>query len=335
MVAWSTSAFQGHYASPYFLLEDRPGKGISSSQAWTMPGLTLQATLIWLSCPILQLFCVYLLYRRKLLKQFAFFASYLILLTLLNVVRFLCYRKFGFSSWPYFSVYWVGTALANMAALAVLYEIFCAAFTPFAGLQDLAKIVFKWAAGSVFFIGFLVFISNPASSVGAPHRWLATGVHDFERIVGVMECALLIFLFIGSQHLGVSMRNRVFGFALGFGFDAFCTIVVYSALAASHISKFPLWSQFLPIAYYSSLLIWVGYLLKPEPSRESIQIPITSPLLRWNEVALQMGHSGGKVALLNQEPFMPQVERMVEKVLQKQVVERRRSRYQAAHGSES
>src|SRR5437764_1128296 len=171
-----------------------------------MPGLTLQATLIWLSCPILQLFCVYLLYRRKLLKQFAFFASYLILLTLLNVVRFLCYRKFGFSSWPYFSVYWVGTALANMAALAVLY---------------------------------------------------------------------------------------------------------------------------------ASLLIWVGSLLKPEPSRESIQIPITSPLLRWNEVALQMGHSGGKVALLNQEPFMPQVERMVEKVLQKQVVERRRSRYQAAHGSES
>ena len=93
-----------------------------------MPGLSLQAALIWFSCPILQLLCVYLLYRRKLLRQFVFFASYLLLLTLLNGVRFFCYRKFGLSSWTYYSVHWVGTAVANIAVIAVLYEIFCAAF---------------------------------------------------------------------------------------------------------------------------------------------------------------------------------------------------------------
>ena len=80
------------------------------------------------------------------------------------------------------------------------------------------------------------------------------------------------------------------------------------------------------MAYYAALLIWVGYLFKPEPTRESVHIPITSPLLRWNEVALQLGHSGGKVALLNPEPFMPQVERLVEQVVQKEIVERRRAR---------
>src|SRR5690242_16089701 len=109
----------------------------------TMPGLSPQAALIWSSAPILQIFCVYLLYLRKLLKQFAFFASYLVLLTSLNAIRFLCYRQFGLSSWWYFSVYWVGTALANVAAIAVLYELFCAAFQSFVGLQDLAKIAFK------------------------------------------------------------------------------------------------------------------------------------------------------------------------------------------------
>jgi len=300
-----------------------------------MLGLTLQAALIWLSCPILQLLCVYLLYRRKLLKQFTFFASYLLFLTLLDAVRFLCYRQFGLSSWPYFSVYWVGTALENMAAIAVLYEIFCAAFKPFAGLQDLAKIVFKWAGGSILFVGLVVFISNPTSSAGAPHHWLATSVHDFERIVGVLQCALLIFLFIGSQHLGLSMKNRVFGFALGFGFNAFCTILLYTALSSSHLSKIPLWSQLLPMAYSASLLIWVGYLLKPEPAHETVHIPITSPLLRWNEVALQLGHSGGKVALLNPEPFMPQVERMVEQAMQKEIVDRRQPRYHREHRSPS
>ena len=292
-----------------------------------MLGLTLQAALIWLSCPILQLFCVYLLYRRKLLKQFAFFASYLLLFTLLNAIRFVCYRKFGLSSWTYYSVYWVGTALANIAAIAVLYEIFCAAFKPFAGLQDLAKILFKWAAGCILCIAFVVLISNHGLSAGAPHHWLSTSVHDFERIVGVMQCALLIFLFLGSQQLGLSLSNRVFGFALGFGIDALLTLAVYMGLITSHLSKIPFWSQLLPIGYYASLLIWVGYLLKPQPASETLHIPVTSPLLRWNEVALQMGRSGGQVALLNPEPFMPQVERLVQQVMQKQFPDRRRPQY--------
>lgn len=282
-----------------------------------MSGLTFQAVLIWLSCPILQLLCVYLLYRRKLLKQFAFLASYLLFFTVLNAVRYLCYREFGLASWTYYSVYWVGSALANMATIAVLYEIFCAAFKPFAGLQDLARIVFKWAAGSILCIAFVVFVSNAAGSVGGGYHWLSVSVHDLERAVGITECALLIFLFVGSQQLGLSMRNRVFGFALGFGVDALCKLIVYSAFM-TRVSKIPLGSQLLPAGYYAALLIWVGYLLKPEPSRESIHIPLTSPLLRWNEVALQLGHSGGKVAVLSPEPFMPQVERLVEKVLQKE-----------------
>lgn len=217
--------------------------------------------------------------------------------------------------------------MADLFMIAVLYEIFCAAFKPFVGLQDLAKVVFKWAAGSIIMIGFMVFITNPATSGGgAKYHWVLTTVFDFERIVRVMECALLLFLFIGSQHLGISKRNRVFGFALGFGFEAFLQLMVYSAAIGSHISSEGTWKQLLPVVYYVSLLIWVGYLALPEPSRESLHIPVSSPLLRWNEVALALGHSGGQVALMNSEPFMPQVERMVEKVLQKEIVERRHAR---------
>ncbi len=288
-----------------------------------MPGLTLQAALIWSSAPILQLLCVYLLYRRKLLKQYAFFSSYLLLNTFLNAIRFICYRESGLASWTYYSVYWVTTAVANVAAIAVLYEIFCGAFKAFAGLQDLAKIAFKWATAAILFIGFVVFMSSRGPSAGGPHHWLSVSVHDFERTVGIMECALLGFLFIGSHHLSLSMRNRVFGFALGFGLDALCRLIVYSAIATAHMSKLPFWSQLLPMGYYACLLIWAGYLLKPEPSGESVHIPLTSPLLRWNEIALQMGHNGGKVAVLSPEPFMPQVERLVERVLRKEFVERR------------
>ena len=203
--------------------------------------------------------------------------------------------------------------------IAVLYELFCAAFKPFAGLQDLAKVVFKWAAASIFFIGFLVFASIP-SSQGMKFNWLILGVYDFERIVRVMECALLMFLFIGSNHLGFSKRNRVFGFALGFGVDAFFQLIVYSAAANAHVSGLHRLGEILPVVYFASLLIWVSYLVQPERQRETVHIPLDSPLLRWNEVALALGHSTKLAINGTPEPFMPTVERMVEQVMQKEML---------------
>lgn len=290
-----------------------------------MPALTIRAMLIWATAPVLQVLCVYLLYRRKLLNQFPFLASFLALQTINNVARFFCFRHFGPYSWWYYSVYWVGAVLSDFAVIAVLYEVFCAAFKPFAGLQDLSKMVFKWAAACIFLIGFVFFVTTPNSIL--KNGWLLVGINDFERIVRVMECALLVFLFLGAQHLGISKRNRVFGFALGFGLEAFLQLLVFSAAAKSHVSKTSTWSELVPIVYYIALLAWVAYLIQPEPARESLHIPVTSPLLRWNEVALALGHSGGQVALMNSEPFMPNVERMVEQVMQKEMfVERRQPR---------
>jgi hypothetical protein len=260
------------------------------------------------------------------LTQFRLLASFLIFQTLNNVVRFLALHYSSFSSWTYYSVYWVGTAMSDMFAIAVLYEVFCAAFKPFAGLQDLAKLVFKWAAVSIIMIGFAVFALNP-SNMTARYSWIAIGVNDFERIVCIMECALLMFLYLGSDHLGFSKRNRVFGFALGFGTQSFFQLIIYSFLANAHPSKIPFYTHLLPVVSFFSLLIWTAYLIQPEPARESLHIPVTSPLLRWNEVALALGHSGGHVALMNSEPFMPTVERMVEQVMQKEmIIDRRQPR---------
>src|SRR4051812_11010136 len=166
-----------------------------------MSALSLQSVMIWATSPILQLLCVYLLYRRNLLQQFKFLASFFVFLTIKAGVLFVCYRYSSPQSWIYYSAYWVATAMADMFKIAVLYEIFCAAFKPFAGLQDLAKVVFKWAAASILVIGLLVFVSNPTAQQNANFYWLFLGINSFERIVRVMECALLIFLFMGSQHM--------------------------------------------------------------------------------------------------------------------------------------
>src|SRR5205823_14401090 len=214
-----------------------------------MPALPLSEIVLWTTGPLLQLLCVYFLYRRKLLPQFKFFASFLIFQTIKSVVLFVLFRNSSQESWTYYAGYWVFAAMADMFKIAVLYEIFCAAFKPFAGLQDLAKVVFKWAAASILLVGFLVFVTTPASQP-IKFNWLIVGIYDFEKIVRLMECALLLFLFMGSQHLGMSRKNRVFGFALGFGIDAFFQLIVYSAAATSHVSKLHMWGQLPPVVYF-------------------------------------------------------------------------------------
>jgi hypothetical protein len=293
-----------------------------------MPALPLSQIVLWTTGPILHLLCVYLIYRRKLLPQFKFFASLLAFQAVKSVFLFFLFRRSAQDPWLYYYGYWVTTAMADMATIPVLYEIFCAAFKPFAGLQDLVKVVFKWAAAATLMIGLLVFLSSPTTTPGhGSGYWIASSIHDFGRIVRVMQCALLMFLFMGSQHLGVNWRNRVFGFALGLGVVAFCQLLVYSALVNSHISKVPMLQKLAPEAYYLALLIWVAYLAVPAPAREALHIPVASPLLRWNEVALALGHSGGQVAInTSAEPFMPSVERMVEQVMQKEMIADRRQR---------
>ena len=284
-----------------------------------MPALSLQSELIWILSPILQLLCVFLLFKRKLLPQFKFLTSFFVFITIKAGVLYLCYHFSPQSSWTYFAAYWVATAMQDLFMIAVLYELFCAAFKPFAGLQDLAKVVFKWAAASIFFIAFLVFVSTP-SNQAMKFNWLIVGIYDFERIVRVMECALLMFLFMGSQHLGVSKRNRVFGFALGFGIDALFQLIVYSAMANAHVSKLYHLANMLPVVYFASLLIWVSYLAQPERQSQAAHIPLDSPLLRWNEVALALGHSTKLAINGAPEPFIPTVERMVEQVMQKEML---------------
>ncbi|HWC20349.1 MAG TPA: hypothetical protein VG498_25260, partial [Terriglobales bacterium] len=72
-----------------------------------MPALSLQSALIWITSPVLQLFCVYLLYRRKLLAQFRFLASFFVFVTIKAIVLFVCYHYSTQQSWTYYAAYWV------------------------------------------------------------------------------------------------------------------------------------------------------------------------------------------------------------------------------------
>src|SRR5689334_7061386 len=191
-----------------------------------MPSIKVVFHAFYLLSIGLQLLCVLLLFRRKLQSQYPFFFSYLVFSALGGIIaNYMWYR--GGSTGPYFFVYWVLTALVDLGAFAVFYELFCAAFKPFPGLRDMAQVVFRWAALALILIGVTVFFSSSVPSA----QKVQHVVVNLERSLCVMQCALLIFLLMGSSYLGLSKRSPVFGFSFGFGLSAAVSLLQLSLMS--------------------------------------------------------------------------------------------------------
>ena len=282
-----------------------------------MSAIKLTAQAFFCIAILLHLVCAFLLFRRKLHKEYYFFFYFLLFNGLTGLVLELLYFLPVGKTVVYFYLYWVQAALADIFSFAVFYELFCGAFKPFAGLRDMAQVIFRWAAVALILIGVVVFFSSALPNF----QRITIIVVNMERAICVMQCGLLLFLFMGSSYLGLSQKSIVFGVSLGFGLIAITNLVLLTVTSITgYYHPFFHWvlefAQAVITAFSTG--IWLLYVARPEPAREAVNVPVTSPLLRWNEVALALGHSGGRVAFLDRpEPFMPNVERMVEEVMKR------------------
>jgi len=104
--------------------------------------------------------------------------------------------------------------------------------------------------------------------------------------MNLVQCGLLLLLFIFSRSFGLSWRNYVFGIALGLG--------LYSAIELVNTT---VQSQFGPVltqgniqflnlllmgTYHAAVLVWIAYLLAPEPALINLKAVPANDLEGWN-----------------------------------------------------
>jgi len=272
--------------------------------------LSTYSLIVWLLVIGLQATCVYVLLRKKLRNQLTLFYTYLVFQTFKEVVLLSIYHWGTYA--PYFYAYWAGNAVMDMCAFLVLHEIFCATFQPFAGLRDMAQVIFRWAAVAMLLVAFVVF----SSSTLPGSQKIVMIVMNMQKSIRVMQCGLLLFMLMGAHYLGLTFKHRLFGLSLGFGLSASLELLANTLFQVSGYRP-GLWLNYMSNgATIATLGIFLFYLLKPEPERGLVSIPVSSPLLRWNEAALAVSNGGQRrAAMAFAEPFMPSVERMVEQIM--------------------
>jgi len=271
--------------------------------------------------PILIGLCLIFLVKSGKSKRFPAMMAYLCLRTtsaivlefILNLNRFTRIGETAQYS-LYFYTYWPFYILSAVAIFFVIREIFCNVTEPVPSIRRFGLLAFNWVAA----ISGIISISSALPLKGLGAGLMSIGFQVM-RCVSILELCLLAFLALFIHSLGRSFRSMAFGVALGFGLQAAMELIV-SVLASRSTALDSNLNIVLQAVITVVLAGWLTYFALPEPAaeREAITLPVSSPLIRWNEIANALGHSTPHVAVgQSGASFLKDVEQVVDKVLTK------------------
>ncbi len=192
----------------------------------------------------------------------------------------------------YFYVYWTSYALEAALSLVVIYELFQLAMEPLEGLADLGRLVFRWAAGISAAIACGIAVIPHQSGI----KFMVTMVTQLQEMSSILTLCLLLFVCFTIRPLGLTFRSRLFGVSLGLGIVA-TTDLVRAAWLSHNPYMFSAVNLVSAVASLLALAIWTVYFVVPEPERQMIIVPTTSPYLKWNHISEVLGDAPGFVAL--------------------------------------
>jgi hypothetical protein len=259
--------------------------------------------MLWISESFLSL-ALLLLFRIRKIEGYYWLRAFLwlkclsfpLLFTLVNGKLFGWTRTHQYNY--YFYSYWAVYAMEAIICFFVLRELFTISLEPLEGLRRLGLVLFRW----VVCISAVVAIAVSVAPAHNGTKFIILAVSQFQRLQGVLQLCLLVFLITVARPLGVTLRHRVFGASMGFSLLAVSDLL-FSGWFHSNTMFSPV-NMFHAFALTIALIIWMAYAFMPEPKRVPVALPVTSALLRWNEVAKSLGKSGGHVVVVGQHEMM-------------------------------
>ena len=262
-----------------------------------------------------QALVIYIMWRQKLRSEFPAFFKYLISNAVVMIMVFIfCYIRSP--QYPYF--YWVGSFITTVLSFWVLYEVFVSVLKPYSAVIDLARMLFIWAG---LFLLLVATITGLVTSGGQSDKFGAA-MYLLDHSLLLMECGLLLLLLVFEKRLGLSWRSHGMCIALGLGASAAVNLSVSYILP-----RFPTWVAQLDLLngyfYLAAVTTWAIFLRLPEPSKRNV-LDSTARLLfqRWNDVLLTtpLARQSAQIATAPMESFIPGVERTVDRILAKKMM---------------
>lgn len=246
--------------------------------------------------------------RKHLLKTYGFLSALLAVRGLMSVVTIgiLYHRKaLGLEVHRaydiYFYSYWTSAVVQMLLQIGIVYSVYRIAMKPMEGLRRIGGMVFLWAFSVSMILSLMVALGPHGQQ---SKQWL-TLISQAQQGEGVLTMCLLLFVCFAARPLGLSYRSYAFGTLMGLGFSSTASLVLaaWNGTNASLSLYSPIYAWGAAISC-ATLAIWGAYLALPEPARQVVMLPTTSPYFHWNAVSEALRVDPGVVAIAGFGPSM-------------------------------
>ena len=219
---------------------------------------------LWLASPLLLVGVLIAMLVKGLYREYPYFFTYAVL-QVLSILFLLMVRN---SPIPYYYGYWVISAISIVISFVVFWEVFKEALRPNEALRDFSAVLFRWVVLVLVLVGGVWAVTT----IHSDGRDSMTGVVLLaDRSVRLMQCALVFFILLSSEYVGISRRHVLFGIALGFGLLASVSLLVATGMSHPSIIHPAVLRRINLAAQDVAALIWLGYTaLAPSRSANAV-----------------------------------------------------------------
>lgn len=243
---------------------------------------------LWLAPHAFQVVIFVVMIRRKLYREFPVFFAYMVYEAIQGFTLFALDHSSAVSPAQYWQAHWMGSIGSIALRFGLIWEIFSHVFRPYTALWEFGKMVFRWSAMVLLLVGVAVAIYSPAPEMPR----ILSGVFVIDRTISIIQCGLLIFLFLFASYFGLSWRSYVFGIAVGLGIYASVQLAASSIwIQTGPFNQNDIFTFVFMATFHGCVLIWLFYLLSKEPVRRPVgEIP-DNDLEIWDRELARLLHS--------------------------------------------
>jgi hypothetical protein len=220
------------------------------------------------------------LLRRSVFRRFPIFLTYILSEIVQFAVLFALYTARSVTPTQYAWGYVIGLAVSTAIRFGIIHEVFAHVFRNYSAVSYFGRPLFRW--GTVGLMLGALALTFYAGGDNFDHLMFV--VYALDRAASILQCGLLVGLFVLSTYLGLSWRNQVFGIALGLGILASVQLLA-AAIRAQTSFAFSQYLDYVTMStYHVCVLVWLFYLWAPERSTQyAVNSVPEHDLEAWNQ----------------------------------------------------
>ncbi len=236
---------------------------------------------LWIGPNILLLGVALVCWRTDLRKKFPVFVIYAFTVAIEQLVIYTADVSPFVSGKQFWRIFWAGLLVESLVKFALIGEIFSCVFSKYAALAGLGKKIIRGVGIALVLVATIAAAFAPIDN---PHYAVISRAHILQQTMYMVECGLLIAIFLFASHFRLNWEHMIFGIALGLSVSACVHLADWAVTSSGALLEKRHLLDFLNMAtYHLCVLIWFYYLLLPQKIATTSAAPLPENNLElWN-----------------------------------------------------